>query len=198
MAQDPLESKIEVLGESIGAFLEGFHMFPSVVHKILLKHGLAKQSAVDGKPIIDRSAWYPLNAWLETHHAIESEIGIGPLFDVGVCIPEHAPFPPHIVDVETAIASADIAYHMNHRRNGVVMFDPATGGMTEGIGHYGYQKVAGERKIVSVCDNPYPCNFDRGILTGCGRRITPRAKVVHQGGSCRKNGDKSCTYVITW
>ena len=41
-------------------------------------------------------------------------------------------FPPEINDVESAVRSIDIAFHLNQRKNGVVMYDPATGVMLEG------------------------------------------------------------------
>jgi hypothetical protein len=193
-----METQIETYGESIGAILDGFHLFPSIAFKYLVKHGMARPSASGGRSVIDREAWYPTVSWLAVYDEIAQDVGTGPLFDIGVQIPENAPFPPHIVDVESAIASLDVAYHMNHRKNGAVMYLPTTRAMLEGIGHYGCQRVPGEQTIRSVCDNPYPCDFDRGILTGAARRFAPKAKVVHERGSCRKDGDDRCTYVVTW
>lgn len=95
--------------------------------------------------------------------------------------------------------SNDVAYHMNHRRNGQLMFNPATGVMLEGIGHYGYKREPGERKIISVCDNPYPCKLDHGILTTVARRFQLRALVTHDDTKpCRAKGGNDCTYVVTW
>jgi hypothetical protein len=88
---------------------------------------------------------------------------------------------------------------MNHRKNGIALFDPATGKMLEGIGHYGYSRVHGERRILSVCDTPYPCALDRGILTGVAIRFNSRAIVAHYPElPCRKQADPNCTYLITW
>ncbi len=53
------------------------------------------------------------------------------------------------------LSKLDTIYHLNHSRDGVVMFDLATGEMTEGIGHYTYERV-GEREVLMLCDNPTP------------------------------------------
>jgi hypothetical protein len=93
----------------------------------------------------------------------------------------------------------DVAYHINHRKNGVPLFDMNRGTMSEGIGHYGYERIAGKNKIVSLCKNPYPCAFDHGILTAMARKFAPAAKVTHDDSKeCRSKGADSCTYVITW
>lgn len=82
---------------------------------------------------------------------------------------------------------------------GEPMFNPASGAMAEGIGHYGYEHVAGQNKLVSVCENPYPCAFDLGILTVMAERFESSARVAHDGAQpCRKRGANSCTYSITW
>jgi hypothetical protein len=91
------------------------------------------------------------------------------------------------------------AYHLNHGKHGRVMFDVESGTMLEGIGHYGYLPVAGENRIVSTCRNPYPCDFDLGILTAMAKRFAPDATVDHvEGETCRKSGADECTYVVTW
>ena len=68
------------------------------------------------------------------------------------------------------------------------MFDATTSELAEGIGPYGYEK-ASERSIVSVCDNPYPCSFDRGIITTMARRFERGAAIVHDDSApCRRRG----------
>jgi hypothetical protein len=118
---------------------------------------------------------------------------------IGQHIPKHAPFPPTITDIHSAMASMDAAYHMNHRKNGKVMFDPATGQMLSGIGNYGYTPVPRERRIISICENPYPCDFDRGIITTLAQRFEKNSRVTHDDSApCRKNGADSCKYIVMW
>jgi hypothetical protein len=69
------------------------------------------------------------------------------------------------------------------------------------IGHYKFQK-AGERKGVLECRNPYPCDFDRGIVEAMAKLFAPKGSaptVAHDASKpCRaKNGD-SCTFLISW
>jgi hypothetical protein len=88
---------------------------------------------------------------------------------------------------------------MNHRKLGQEMFSPATGKMLEGIGHYGYEEIPGKKLIISVCNNPYPCAFDRGILAAMAQRFELSSSVAHDNAKpCRKNGADSCTYMISW
>ena len=53
-----------------------------------------------------------------------------------------------------------------------------------------------------LCSNPYPCEFDFGIVEHTARMFAPKGVVtsVHHDDSqpCRKKGADSCTYRITW
>lgn len=194
-----LEPGIEAAGASIGAFVEAFRLFPSVIFKKLTKYGIGKAVAGKQDVEIDTNAWYPQEAWLAAWEEIAADIGPRACYQIGRHLPKHAPFPPSITDINSGIASIDVAYHLNHRKNGRVMFDPNTGVKMKGIGNYGFQPVAGERKIISVCDNPYPCDFDRGIVTEIAARFQPQSRVTHNDqGPCRKRGADTCTYTVTW
>ncbi|MCA9686920.1 MAG: hypothetical protein KC457_32440, partial [Myxococcales bacterium] len=61
----------------------------------------------------------------------------------------------------------------------------------------GYEKL-GEREILSVCHNPYPCEFDQGIVASMARRFEPRALLEHVGDDCRRRGAESCSYLVRW
>jgi hypothetical protein len=191
------EPGIEVRGDCIGAFVDGFRQYPTVATKYLSKHNLLKRE--NGKaPALDRTAWYSLDDWLLAFKGITEEVGNNSVFNVGKWIPKNAVFPPHVKDVHSAIQSINVAYHMNHRKGGVVMFDPDNGNMLKGIGQYTYEQRA-EREIALVCENPYPCELDRGIVTAMAARFETFAKTIHdENGKCRKKGDEVCTYVVTW
>lgn len=198
MANRMIEPGIEVSGMSLGAIVEGFGAFTSLAMKYLDKHGLVVPT-VGKKPALDTTKWYPLEKWLAAHDAIAAEIGPSVMFDIGLSIPKNAKFPFPVKDIEGALQALDIGYHMNHRKNGTVMFDPGTGKMLEGIGHYGCQRVPGERKIIAVCDTTYPCQLDQGIYTALSRKFEPRALVTHDDNKpCRTKEGRSCTYIITW
>ncbi len=192
------EPGIEVNGQTVNSIVDGFRFFKEVPSRILLAEGIGKQGA-RGLVEVDPEAWYSQEAWLRAFERIHKEMGRPNLFAIGLRIPENAKFPPTITDIHKAIASVDVAYHMNHRKHGRVMFDASKATMTEGIGHYGYEPVAGKSMIVSRCQNPYPCDFDRGILTAMARKFERAASVTHVADEpCRERGAESCTYHVTW
>jgi hypothetical protein len=193
----PFEPGIEVFGASIDAIVDAFKLFPSVALKRLVSAGIGTLKGKD--VVVNRDAWYPQANWLSVFESIASEVGARALMQIGQQVPKHAPFPPTINDVHSAMASMDAAYHMNHRKGGKVMFDPATGTMLEGIGHYGYTPVPKERRIISVVENPYPCEFDKGIITALATRFEKGSRVTHDDAApCRRNGANSCKYIIVW
>ena len=191
------EPGIDVYGSSLDAIVEAFKLFPSVALKRLASQGIGSVNA-KGEVIIDKDAWYPQAAWLAAFEGIATTVGTRALFQIGQNVPKHAIFPPTVKDIRTGIASIDVAYHMNHRKDGKPMFDPATGQKAKGIGRYGMTD-SGDRKITSVCENPYPCDFDRGILTAIAGRFERASRVTHDDRApCRKTGADSCTYHVVW
>jgi len=112
------------------------------------------------------------------------------LFSIGKAIPDSANFPENIVSLKDALESIDIAYHNNHR-----------GGE---IGYYRLTELnKDERKAVMICKNPYPCPFDRGIITSIVRKYKPADSFDHeikldQNKESRLDGAESSTYLISW
>jgi hypothetical protein len=48
-------------------------------------------------------------------------------------------------------------------------------------------------------DIMFDANLELGVLTGAAIRFSARAQVQHQAEiPCRKKGDASCTYHVTW
>jgi hypothetical protein len=168
----------EVNGQTVLAVVAGMGVFKTQAATILKDNGIA-----DPQP--DR--WYSQQAWLNAFKVISDKLGPNTLFQIGKKIPENAAFPPEINTIEAALASIDVAYHMNNR-----------GGK---IGNYAY-KSTGPRGGKMVCDNPFPCDFDRGIVTAMATRFAPAGsvpKVLHDDACpCRRTGGNSCTYLISW
>jgi hypothetical protein len=169
---------VEVSGAAVLSVIRGMPAFEARARRILLAHGM-----VD--PREDR--WYPQQAWLDAFRTIAADIGGATLTQIGKKIPESAIWPPVINTVAAALASIDVAYHLNHR-----------GGE---IGHYHFEP-RGPRAAVMVCDNPYPCAFDQGIIEATARRFSPEGVflwVTHDPSkACRQKGGESCTYDISW
>jgi hypothetical protein len=166
--------------------------------KYLSRYGYLEADS-RGTPWLNREKWYPLDRWVQILGEISKEVHARVIFEVGLAIPKNVALPPHINTIESFLGSIDIAYHLNHRKNGVVMFDPKTGRITEGIGTYTYKKAPDKNRIEIFCDNPYPCDLDMGIVTSMAKRFAPAAKCTHLAeGGCRRKNNQSCTYVVTW
>ncbi|NJM93352.1 MAG: hypothetical protein HC842_00670 [Cytophagales bacterium] len=182
-------NNIKVNGQTINAFIRGLGSAADLGKEILAAHGI--------KHISD-TEWYPVSQYLSAYREIELEIGANTLFNIGKKIPDSAQFPPEVDNIEKGLSAIDVAFHMNHMQNGKPMFDPATGRMEEGIGHYSFQ-LTGDRSAQMVCDNPYPCDFDRGIITAMARKFEPLAEVeLDTTKESRKSGATSSTYIIRW
>lgn len=187
---------IEAGTSGIKVLLASFELFPSVANKLLVSHGVIAPGA-DGKLTVQAS-WFALHTWLLVHEAIRKEIGPNALFTLGTRIMENPKFPSWIRDVETALESMDVAYHSSHRKNGVIMFNPTTNEMLDGIGHYRPMRVARAKRVEVVCDTPYQCEVDFGIVTAVAAAFEAKARTEHGPGACRRNGGSSCTYVVRW
>ncbi|MFW9993776.1 MAG: hypothetical protein ACFFD4_17150 [Candidatus Odinarchaeota archaeon] len=171
-----------VNGATIMSVVDGLGVFKKLAENIFRYAGLPIPEEI----VPDADHWYSQQRWLDAFKIIAERVGSRTLFRIGLKIPENAVFPPEINDVESALQSIDVAYHMNHKNYG-----------TNGLGHYRCVKT-GEKEIRIVCDNPYPCDFDWGIITAMAKRFNQLVKVKHDHGKCRKNGDETCTYTVTW
>lgn len=189
VAADPA---IEVNGSTVLSVVDGMGAVKNIALRILWENGIEAP-----KP----DQWYSQQSWLDSFKELGKRVGPNTLFGIGLAIPDNAEFPPEIDNIDKALSAIDIAYHMNHRIHGSPLFNPATGQMNEGIGHYTYEKTSANSGHVT-CDNPYPCEFDKGIVTAMARRFRPKgAKLIithDDTKGCRKNGDISCTYNVTW
>jgi len=183
---------VEVNGRTILSVLDGMKGFESTAENFLTENGITN---------IDPDGWYSQQDWLIAFQQIAANIGSKTLTNIGSAIPENAQWPPDITTMEAALQSIDIAYHMNHRLNNNLLFDPQTGTMTEGIGHYHFEK-SGDKEIRITCHNPYPCDFDKGIIKSVAHKFQPSGINLkfseHVASGCRNKGQDQCTYVINW
>ena len=172
------DSKAEVAGAALLAMLDALKWNQTAALEILNKYNIVNLQA-DG--------WYPHQAALDTHREIAETIGVHNLYQIGTKIPENAIYPPDIDSLEKALATLDIAYHMNHR-----------GGE---VGHYELIKMESHQAIM-LCHNPNPCDFDRGIIIATARRFATTGASVSlkhdESQGCRKLGGESCTYIVEW
>lgn len=174
----------EVLGDVIEAFIAGFPAELMTLGLDLLRNHDINNPA--------RGEFYKLQSLLDAMKEIQDRFSSQMLYRIGANIAGNAKLPPGIDSLEVCLASIDQAYHMNHR-----------GG---DIGHYEYEFIGektGLKRAKVVCPNPYPCSFDRGVIEGFSLRfkapdITDVLVLHEENGPCRKQGDESCTFNVSW
>lgn len=189
---------VEVHGQDILSFVDALGAFSSLGHRILQDLKIGTLSRPGGYQILPGN-WYPLVDKIRILQAVKERVGPATLRLVGEKIPANALFPPAITDIHKAMASIDVAYHMNHRKHGRALYDEKSKTITEGIGHYGYRVGPGTNHIISVCDSPNPSEYDEGILHAMARRFEPTAQIfLDPTLPTRREGADSCTFVVTW
>lgn len=183
MAQyEAFDQDVSVHGETILVVLEeALAQFSDEYRQRGLRI-LAKNGIDDPDP----EAWYPQQWWLDTFEAIAEELEPHLLDRLGEQIPAAADWPSNVSSVEAGLESIDDAYQRNHQG-----------------GHIGSYRVdvVGEQSAEVVCETPYPCPYDRGIIRAVARQYAPIEAFVFVeeiGEECRQSGSQSCTYRVYW
>nr|MBN1229529.1 hypothetical protein [Anaerolineae bacterium] len=169
-----LDPDVEVLGAAIMATIAGME---KDVLPILEKHGITN---------LTPEGWYPQQAWLNTLSDIDRSGSLIDLASIGMRIPENAVWPEHTMTITEGLASIDVAYHMNHRNGEIGEYRPLQSGPNE-------------MKI--ICTNPYPSDFDYGIIYATAQKFLPAGmsfKVIRDASPSRMKGDDCCIYTVTW
>jgi len=184
---------VEVYGQTIYGFVNCMESGKDKRLAILAQHGIA----------LNPDDWYNQQKWLNAFKEIAESVGEMNLFLIGLAIIETAQFPP-VRSMEEGLGVLDVVYHMNHRLNGEVMFNPNNGQILEGIGHYSLISYhAEERTAVMVCNNPYPSKFDEGIISAVCNKFKPSnvqkiSVKIDISKERRTKGGEPCTYIISW
>jgi hypothetical protein len=177
----PIGINVEVLGQSIFSVVNAISLGKESRLEILKKNGIENLS---------ENKWYSQEKYLKAFSEIAADIGPSTLFAIGKSVPEHAVFPPEIDSLEKALHVINVAYEMNHR-----------GGE---IGSYKLVRFdSTKRQAEMVCANPYPSEFDRGIITTILRKFKPKDSTscnvsLDSRKPSRLKGGDSCTYLISW
>lgn len=175
------DKSVKVNGQTILSVTNAMDYGKDIIQAILNKHELQD---------VQYEGWYNQQNWLNSFKEIYDTIGEKTLFVIGKAIPMNAKFPTDIHNVKEALAAIDIAYHMNHTKGE--------------IGHYWLSEFSEEkRQAIMVCNNPYPSEFDRGIIMSMLVKYKPRNSIHYNVvrdplKETRLTGAESCTYIVTW
>jgi hypothetical protein len=133
---------------------------------------------------VEVEEWYPLAAYVSALQAIGQKMGPNTLFQIGRQIPNHVPLPPGIDTFEKVLASFGMAFDMNHK------------GAQPGAITYA---LAGPRNATITTGTPYPCDFDRGVISGFFQKLLATRVTVEpmEGAPCKARGGETCTYGVT-
>lgn len=178
---EPKEKGVEVNGRTVLTVVKGLEDIEKEFRDKALKI-LAENGIEDPEP----GEWYPQKAWLEAFRAINEELDETALWNIGKQIPHNAKWPDDVTTPEEGLNSIDKAYHMNHRKGE--------------IGNYAFEKT-GEGEGKMVCDNPYPCKFDKGICMGIVEKFgdyTTFLSIDEDEDYCRMDGDEKDVYQLSW
>lgn len=176
------DKNVEVNGETVATIINAFPEYlTEFAIKILKNHGI--ENPTPGE-------WYSQDNWLAAFADVSQKFGVNTLFEIGKAIPANANFPENIETLEQALESIDKAYHMNHRN-----------------GEIGFYKLVEfndcDKSAIMHCKNPYPCEFDRGIITAIARRFRPprsnfpQTKLIDSKPGRQQGADESW-YKVTW
>ena len=179
MTRSALSSHVEVYGKSVQALINAMEFLKLKAQRVLASHGIEP---------LDPEKWYPMPSVLDSFDDILKQVGPNTTRAIGRAVPKSAVFPPGIDSFPSALNSLDVAYRMNHRGKG-------------DIGSYRFLSE-GERAARMVADNPYPCEFDQGIMEALYDRFQPkgsiRLRIDHDPAGCRSKGARACTYHLKW
>jgi hypothetical protein len=175
---EAIDRGVEISGDAIIALLDAMEAVekgPKLLEAVGIK---------DPMP----GSWHSQQAFLDALRLFEEIHGSDRLRGVGLCIFGSAKFPPRIRDIHQALTSIDIAYHMNHRKGE--------------IGHYSYTQID-EHSGYLECNNPFPCEFDQGVIMGVAQRFCPSGRKLQIQAhlpkpQCRKSGASACFYLVSW
>jgi hypothetical protein len=142
--------EVEVDGRTVLAVSSGILVGP-VARELLESCGM-----IDVLP----DSWCNQQRWLDVYRKIYEHLGSDTLYSIGRRIPYSAEFPAdQMHDVQTALASINVAYHNAHRGGEIGCYKL----VEPGLDHYEIH-----------CDNPYPNQFDLGIITSLVERFHGR------------------------
>lgn len=179
---EAFDRNVEVNGQTVLMIIEEAMGLFSDDYRNRAFTALAEEGISEPAP----DEWYPQQAWLNAFETIANDLQPHVLNRLGEELPNVADWPNDFDSVPAGLQSIGDAYQRNHR-----------GGE---IGTYQFNQIDDQTGEVT-CNNPYPCQFDRGLIRGVAQKYAPVDSFVfveESGATCRRNGDDTCTYTVHW
>lgn len=177
METKPFDKNSKVLGLALKSSIMSLPAFTQKnMFQILKNLGIEE---------LNVKTWYDMNSITKFYSQIIKDFGPNTMFELGKSIPENASFPPEVNNIEAGLHAINAAYNTHHQ------------------GYVGFYRVVEHnlenKKIVMQCYNPYPCSFDRGVITGMARKFQTGIRIdIDKTKPNRKNGGNESWYIITY
>jgi hypothetical protein len=179
---NPFDANVEVSGNAVLSVIDAFPAFLQPMAINVLNH----KGIVDPQP----DQWYPQASLLEVFSDIGIKFGEHTLFEMGKAFYGRFHINRDNLTLQSALELLSIVFEQNHRG-----------------GNAGYYQLNSFDAInhcaVLVAKNPYPCDFDRGLVSALARNFIPQGALfievmVDKDKPCRKKGATESWYNISW
>jgi len=171
----PVPADADVDGQSVCWFLDG------VGHSSASARDAAETALTERDAASPRAGeWYPVALLLAAVEAVAADGGKEALAAAG----RHCgtQLSTEAATVPDALAALDDAYRRHHRG--------AAGG-------YAFRQIGPDDGRIE-CATPYPCVFDRALVTCVAESAADGVVCLSEAGRCRAAGEDRCTYELTW
>jgi hypothetical protein len=178
--------KTQVSGTLVAALIESLpEAFRAAPLHMLAAHGI--RPPFENQWYDTESLWSVMNLFAKTY-------GPGTVFNIGKRIPAALPLPAHVVECSTmneVPEAVDKIFHLFHRREDKMLYDPARQEFEEGLGRIRHRKT-GPHSIELVAPHLYPPDLTRGIIVRLARKFDPLVEVHYE----EKDGE--IVFTVVW
>jgi len=168
-----------------GEWIRLFHKSSTFLND-KVKQSLKKNDILNASP----EHWYSLQDYLNVFNEVSKTHSPSVLFKMGKNLFQCFQDSPEIQTIEEAVSAFNEKYQVAHKGTKV--------------GYYKVIKFKKEQKEIQIeCKNPYPCYWDRGILTALGKKYKPQeSRIFHVELNTslpnRLAGSDKSIYTIVW
>lgn len=165
-------TKTEVSGALVAALVDSLpEAFRAAPLAMLAAHGLVPP--FENRWFDTEKLWNVMNRFAEAY-------GPNTVFNIGKKIPAVLLLPSRVADCDSISdvpEAVDKIFHLYHRRDGRILYDPENDRFFEGLGRIRHRKTA-PNAMELVANHPYPPDLTRGIIVRLARKFDPLVNVL--------------------